>query len=142
VEIGGRMATEFNIVDTVTHLGGTGGILAVGLYFIKKWMNARENAEVDIRKDIAEKTTTVATDLASRHDRSVSDIKDKIQSNRDFYTQTYGDIKCSIDKLAEHVATTNGRTSKLEGAIETVVARCEERSKAFYREVGEERRKQ
>ena len=135
------MATEFNIVDTITHIGGTGGVLAIGLYFIRKWMNARESAEVEIRKDIAERTTTVATDLAAKHEDSVKVITDKIQSNRDYYTQTYGDIKCSIDKLSDHVAITNGRIAKTEGAIQSVTVLCQERSNAFYRNLDEERRK-
>ena len=136
------MATEFNIVDTITHIGGTGGVLAIGLYFIRKWMNARESAELEIRKDIAERTTTVATDLAAKHEDSVKVITDKIQSNRDYYTQTYGDIKCSIDKLSDHVAVTNGRLSKTEGAIGSIKDVCEERSRIFYSPyTGQERRK-
>ena len=135
------MATEFNIVDTITHIGGTGGVLAIGLYFIKKWMNAREDAEANIRKEIAQETTTVATNLASRHEQSVTEITDKIQSNRDYYTQTYGDIKCSIDKLSDHVEATNGRVKETEMAVRDVKTRCDERSKAFYRAEDEERRK-
>jgi len=135
------MATEFNIIDTITHIGGTGGVLAIGLYFIRKWMNAREDNEKEIRKDIAERTTTVATDLAAKHEDSVKVITDKIQSNRDYYTQTYGDIKCSIDKLSDHVEATNGRVKETEMAVRDVKTRCDERSKAFYRAEDEERRK-
>jgi hypothetical protein len=129
---------DFNYLNTGAHLGITGLLGAGFVYLIKQWMNdvkaaltKREAAEVDIKKDIA-----------SKQEKSVSEIKEKIAENKQYYTQTYGDIKCSIDKLAEHVATTNGRIGKQESAIQEVVTRCEERSKAFYREAGEERRKQ
>ena len=79
------------IANAATHLGITGGIIAIAGFLIKNWVT---------------------------------------------------DVKGSIDKLSDHVATTNGRIAKTEGAIGSIKDVCEERSKIFYSPyTGQDRRK-
>ena len=133
--------TDPNTTNTITNIATHGGGIVVALFFIRRWMNKREKTEDEIRKEVAEKVEKAAQTLAESHKTSSEEIKTKIADNRAFYAQSYGDIKCSIDKLSDHVEATNGRVKETEIAVRDVKSRCDERSKAFYRAEDEERRK-
>ena len=61
--------------------------------------------------------------------RLYNDIVDSISKNAKIAEETARELKESIEKLADHVATANGRTGKLEGAVLTINALCNERHK-------------
>jgi len=144
--------TEIGII--VTALGGLITLLlSIISYFVRKWMKGREDYEEkrdrkeeineakrdkkdsDIRAELVTTTTSIATSLAEKHDKSVQEIKEKIQGNRDFYMQTYQEIKAnyqdvknSIDALSIHVATTNGSIIELKGKTAAIEVNCKEKT--------------
>ena len=134
------MITELNLPNVLVNGGVVVSSLTFAGWMFKRWMNSREKNEADIRCELVSATAQIAHDLADKHEKSVAEIKDKIQSNREFYTESYGDIKKSIDKLAEHVATTNGSIGKLKETTAGIISTCEERSRVFYQEGVIERR--
>jgi hypothetical protein len=106
----------------------------------EKEIEKREANEKEVRRELVETAANVARQLEERHNAATTQIMGKIADNRQFYSDSYGQIKNSIDALANHVAIANGRTATLESTVKAVVARCEERSKAFYNPGVTERR--
>ena len=137
-----------NAVDGIV-IGGVAlnGILFTIIGFgIQRWMNmVEENRKTDreeaerLRKEDREEVRRVAEEVAERAERTAHavaektaatsvEIKDRIESNRMFYAQSYADIKCSIDKLADHAGRQNGRLGHLETDLAKQVAACKVRN--------------
>jgi hypothetical protein len=92
------------------------GLLAVAVFFIRHWMNlvedrARINAMM-IREN----------NISTRQE-----LKEAIHENKAEYKSQSSEIKASIDKLSEHVATQNGRVGKIELELKEQVAACKVR---------------
>jgi len=104
---------EFSMLQIIINSGVTITAVSVAIYLFKKWMNARELTEETIKED-AKKT---AKDLAERHEKAYSEIKEHIEGNRDFYERTYFDLKKDIGDVFELQRIANGRTGKLETAL-------------------------
>jgi hypothetical protein len=139
---GVEMTLEMGSLITL-FLGWTGGLVAIAGYFIKKWMTSIENkhkesviAVATVARDTAAAVATVARDTAAavatinketrdESTRQTAEIKDGIKANRDEYIRVSGEIKTSIDTLAEHQRVANGRTGSLESKLERQVAICE-----------------
>ena len=113
--------------------------------FIKKWMEKTEktveatasalsSVTLQQAKDLADASTENRKELANATAAIALDIKTDLREHRVDDGKKSDEIKTSIDKLAEHIAAANGRTSKIEGAVREISTRCEERSRAFYRE--------
>ena len=97
-----------NTVSTLVTLGGVG-------YFFNKWMVAREK----------------------KADSDRVEIKERLERTDDFVIRSLDEIKTSIDHLSDHIATSNGRTAKLEGCINTMKEVCEERHHGHRKSEGE-----
>jgi alpha-N-acetylglucosamine transferase len=89
-------------------------------------------AVAEVAKTTAAADIKVAEESKTEIKILTTEIKQDIRDSRNENLRISAEIKGSIDKLAEHQAVANGRTGKLEGAIEKVTTLCEERSRAFY----------
>ena len=104
-------------------------------FFVKRWMNRTEKDREDdrdevrrIANEVAERAERTAETVAEKTAATSVDIKERIEDNRTFYAQSYADIKCSIDKLADHVGRQNGRLGHLETDLSVQVATCKARN--------------
>lgn len=104
------------------------GSVSVNVYLLKKWMNTRETAEINLRKEMINTTTKITEDLSAKHKEATEEIKDKIAENKTFYSISYDKIEKGIDRLVEQQRIANGRTGKLEGIVKTQIALCKERN--------------
>ena len=74
----------------------TGG---VSTYLIKKWMNARESTEEQIKKD-----ALLAVEKSERMQKETAQsIMGKIGDNKKFYSQTYTELKQQISDVKEEL---------------------------------------
>jgi gas vesicle protein len=105
------------------------GLFAVAVFFIKRWMNAMEVKANVNAENIAKQSDWTSKELAKFTATTTEDIKDVIRENRAEYNRRSDSIIQSIDKLSDHMAIANGRTSKLEGRLETQIRICEERQR-------------
>lgn len=95
-----------------------GALVGSIVYLVRKWMNGIEATAEKNRQELAASTAITSEEL-----------KVAIRENRDEYRESSDKIINIINKLAEHVAISNGRTSKLENRIEVQVALCQERNR-------------
>jgi ABC-type lipoprotein release transport system permease subunit len=94
------------------------------MYFGRKWMNGVEKTAEKNRMELAKHTQ-----------QTNEDLKAMIRENRDEYKDKADSIIESLNKLSDHVAIANGRTSKnevaitrLEGELHTQVTLCKARN--------------
>lgn len=104
------------------------GLVAVAGMFVKKWMKDVETGRETNATAIKANDKDLRERLAKVTERTTSEIKEAIHENRVEYARQSGEIKESIDKLSDHVAVANGRTSKLEAKVATQIALCQERN--------------
>lgn len=135
-------------MDTVVVLGNmawNAGLVAVAGYMVKQWMTKIENRTDANAVNIAQQTETTQKNLAQFTATTVKELKDSIKENRVEANSRADTIIQSIDKLADHIAVANGRTSKLEGKLAMQLKLCDERRRSgdkCYYYMGEERRKE
>lgn len=132
-----------------------GILLKIAAYYIKRWMDdtdekAKQTAKdlaaitlehsknlaastIESRKELATATAAIALDIKTdlrehREDDRIrlEDIKKGIDSNKDEFIRTGGEIKASIDELAKHQRELNGKTGKIEGKVDTQIAVCKQ----------------
>ena len=112
-----------------------GTLFMLVTFFVQRWMNRMEKDREDDREEVrrianevAERAENTARTVAEKAACTSVEIKERIESNRLFYAQSYTDIKCSIDKLAEHVGKQNGRLGRLETDLAKQVESCKIRN--------------
>ena len=112
-----------------------GTLFMLVVFFIQRWMNRTEKDREDDREEVRRIANEVATraentakTVAEKTATTSVDIKERIEVNRLFYAQSYTDIKCSIDKLADHVGRQNGRLGHLETDLAKQVESCKIRN--------------
>ena len=112
-----------------------GTLFMLVAFFVQRWMNRTEKDREDDREEVrrianevAERAENTAKTVAEKTAATSVDIKERIESNRLFYAQSYTDIKCSIDKLADHVGRQNGRLGHLETDLAKQVETCKVRN--------------
>jgi len=105
------------------------GLVAVAGFLIKNWMIKVEAGREVNAKAISDNDKALREKLEKSTEATAVEIKDAINNNLEEYRRSCSEIKKSIDKLSEHVATSNGRTGKLEERIAVQVALCELRHK-------------
>jgi F0F1-type ATP synthase membrane subunit b/b' len=73
--------------------------------------------------------------MIKQNQETCDDLKEIIERNREEYKEKADGIIESLNKLSDHVATANGRTTKnelaiahLEGIVNTQIAMCEARN--------------
>lgn len=94
-------------------------VMIIG-FFVRRWMNTIDQTRKEDREE-SNKVLMLHT----------AEIKAKIETNRTFYQQTYGEIKTSIDKLTDKIGVQNGRIGHLEIELAEQVTVCKERGKAY-----------
>lgn len=111
-----------------------GSLALAVVYFGKKWMLGVEKTAEKNRNELSEQTCATRKELAEFTAKTTADLKDAIRENRDEYRLKSTEIISSINKLADHVATANGRTTKnelahvcLEGEVKAMIKLCAER---------------
>jgi SMC interacting uncharacterized protein involved in chromosome segregation len=106
-------------------INGTIIITSVGAasWLFKRWMGEREDKETELKKELG---------LSIKE--HMSDIKERIEANRDFYMQSYGDLKEAMARVENLQRIANGRTSTLESDLKVQIAVCKQRNE---RRVGE-----
>lgn len=104
-------------------------LIGVSGYFIRKWMMVVETRGITNARNIELSHEINKNRLAEFTAQTTKELKDAIHENRDEYRQSCAEIKLSIDKLADHVATANGRTGKLEERIAVQIALCQQRNR-------------
>ena len=112
-----------------------GTLFMLVAFFVQRWMNRVESDRKDDRKevirvaeDVSDKAEQTARSVAEKTEATSKEIKERIESSRIFYAQSYSDIKCSIDKLADHVGRQNGRLGHLETDLARQVEACKIRN--------------
>ena len=130
--------TGYYLIGHGTGLGILFGIIA---FAIKKWINNIEKTIKENRDTAKAENENTARILAISNKESHDDIKERIASNRDFYSTSYTDLKKDIADVYDLQRDTNGRVGKTEGAVKEISVRCEERSKGFYQEAEKYRHK-
>lgn len=103
------------------------GLVAIAGFFIKRWMNTMETKANVNADNIAKQAEWTSKELARFTATTTEDLKEAIKENRTEYNHKADNIIKSIDKLSDHMVVANGRTSKLEGRLETQIKLCEER---------------
>jgi cytochrome c556 len=101
--------------------------LAVVAFFIRHWMTLVEDRARTNAMRIEENDQRTRQHLAQVTDKTSREIKEAIHENREEYRLHSTNIKESIDKLSDHVATQNGRVSKIEAELREQVAACKVR---------------
>jgi len=104
-------------------------LVALAGFFIRRWMAVVEDRGVTNAKNIEANHEITKRRLAEFTAITTRELKDCIHENRDEYRRSCGEIKDSIDKLSAHVATSNGRTGKIEERIAVQIALCQLRNK-------------
>jgi hypothetical protein len=110
----------------------TGGIAT---FMIKKWMNARENTEDQIKKD----AIIAAEKLEKAQKETANSIMGKIGDNKKFYSQTYTELKllfldikeelkADIKETIELQRQTNGKVLKLDKELAVLKQAHEDRT--------------
>ena len=101
------------------------GLAAAVLFFGRKWMSGVERTAKENREE-----------MIKQNQETCDDLKEIIERNREEYKEKADGIIESLNKLSDHVATANGRTTKnelaiahLEGTVNTQIAMCEARNK-------------
>ena len=112
-----------------------GTLFMLVAFFVQRWMNRTEKDREDDREEVrrianevAEGAERTAEAVAEKTAAVSTEIKERIEANRIFYAQSYADIKCSIDKLADHVGRQNGRLGHLETDLAKQVEACKIRN--------------
>lgn len=120
------------IGDVVGNLVVNAGLLTVVGYFANHYIVKNDESVTEIKKTIAENRKDAIANNQLRHD----DLKERIQANREFYHETYQDLKKDIEKVASLQRIANGRTGKLEGnvhdldtSVRNQIGLCKERNK-------------
>jgi hypothetical protein len=114
-----------------------GGLFRIAGFFVKKWMTKTEKTvettasalsavTLQQAKDLADVSTESRKDLAAATAAIALDIKTDLREHRADDVKRSDEIKLSIDKLADHVAESNGRTGTLETKVEVQIATCKE----------------
>ncbi len=90
------------------------GLLAVAAFFIRKWMSNIEDSNKLVHAE-----AKAAADLASK----------VALASKDEAANTCVKIDESLERIYEQLKIANGRTAKLETAVEVQKVKCEERAK-------------
>lgn len=101
------------IGDVIGNLIVNAGLLTVVGFFLQRYINKTDDNITKIETTIASNRLEAIADNQAKHD----DLKERIHSNREFYHESYKDLKVDIEKIAELQRIANGRTSKLEGNV-------------------------
>ncbi len=109
-----------NIAVNFTLFGTTAGTVA---WFVKKWVHGVEKTMENTAADLAKETKS-HTNALERADKY---FRQEVKASSD-------KIECSLDKLAEQVRIGNGRTAKLETAIEVQAAICKQKTEGRRRD--------
>ena len=87
-----------------------GGLVTVAAFLFKRWM---DRTELTI--------TTNRADAKHENQEKHDDLKERIASNKQFYSDAYKDLKKDIEVIASLQRVANGRTSSLETEVRTQV---------------------
>jgi hypothetical protein len=109
--------TDLNIGSILLNWAGTGVAVGATAYLFKRWMDAREKAEAEIRINASIEIDKVEKNLSKKHEDSTIEIKREIAGNRTFYEKTYYDLKQDIRQVFDLQRVANGRTSTLEKGL-------------------------
>jgi hypothetical protein len=119
------------IGDVIGNLIVNAGLLAAVGYLAKRYIDKNDESIEMINTTIKENRIAAIIDNQEKHD----DLKERIQSNREFYTDTYKDLKKDIENVAALQRIANGRTGKLEmnvhdldTSVRTQVNLCKQRN--------------
>lgn len=92
------------------------GLVAITGYLIKKWMDRQEAGVTQNREDTKKAADTLATEL-----------KDTVIEHRIELRKSSDQLNEGLKEIYTQLRIANGRTSKLEGGLETIRAICRER---------------
>ena len=131
-----NITSDLNIGTAIANFIVIG--LPIG-YFVRKWINSRETTEKilfdkheketekreknekEIRKELEETTEKIARNLEERHKETTILLLEKISDNKEYYTETYKDLKISIDsvartqeKLTNYQKEANGKVAQIK----------------------------
>ena len=109
--------TDLNIGSILLNWAGTGVAVGATAYLFKRWMDAREKAEAEIRINASIEIDKVEKNLSKKHEDSTNEIKKHVADNRIFYEKTYLDLKQDIRQVFDLQRIANGRTSTLEKGL-------------------------
>jgi len=97
-------------------MAGNAVLVGIAGIMVKKWMDKLESRDEQNSIETKEAARKLADDLK----QSVIDHKEEIKS-------TQQELNNGLNNIYDQLRIANGRTAKLEGAILTVKAVCEER---------------
>lgn len=130
----------------ISNMAWTTILVAIAGYSVKKWIAGVESKEKENSNSIVanEKYTSdklailtkdTSEKLAEFTKTTMDALQVAIHENRDDFRERTDEIIRRIDKLSDHVATANGRTTKnelaiteLAGNVKTQIALCKDRN--------------
>ena len=125
------METTFVIGNFV----GNAGLIAAAGFIIKKWIGDQESKVQKTANDLEEHTKDTSAKLAAFTKETTETLKESIKENREDFKERADTIIDRLEKLSDHVATANGRTTKneiaisdLAGNVKTQIALCKARN--------------
>lgn len=110
-------------------------LIATAGFFVKKWITDVESKGKLTAFNLEEHTKDVSDKLAAFTKETTETLKDSIKENREDFKERSDTIIDRLEKLSDHVATANGRTTKneiaisdLAGNVKTQIALCKARN--------------
>ena len=97
------------------------------LWFFRKWMKDREEAEKQIKKEALAAAAGVATSSQDALERISNSVLERIDTNRQIYLRTYDDLNAKMDTLSTYQKEANGNMATLAKDQAVQKQRCDDR---------------
>jgi gas vesicle protein len=124
-----------SIIAGVSFLGVNISLIAVVVYFGKKWINRMESDITKNKEEARDEIILARKELAITTSNTTEELKILIRENKETYNQHSNDIKESIKEMIDQMRVANGRTRKNElsieavrGLVNTQIALCQDRN--------------
>jgi hypothetical protein len=118
------MTNELNIANAVVN---GSAIIALGfalLWAIRHWIKSIESTIKQNRIDGKKENETTAISLALSTEEKHKDLKERIDNNKAYYSETYHDLKDSISKVFDLQRIQNGAVAENKTGLAAQVAFC------------------
>lgn len=113
---------EPSVFYTIGTVAWNTGLVAIAGELTRRWMNGQEKKQ--------EQNQLAIKDAA---DRLADDLKGTVTEHRQEIKEAYAFLSENLKGIYEQLRIANGRTSKIEGGLDTIKAVCSERHSAGRR---------